>query len=56
MKREMLMMRDIEMDTFQQGTLGPGEMVKMRVAEEMPEAKNCGVRVKIASKTQPSLC
>jgi len=44
------------LETFQQGTFGPGEMVKMRVAEEIPEAKNCGVRVKTASKIHPSLC
>ena len=54
--REILMAMDINLETFQQGTLGPAEIVKTTVAEEMPEAKNCGVRVKIASKTQPSLC
>ena len=31
-------------------------MLKMRVAEETPVAKNCGVKVKMASKTYPSLC
>lgn len=45
------MVFDINLKTFQQGTLGPGEMLKMRVAEETPAAKNCGVTVKIASKT-----
>ena len=45
------MVFDIDLKTFQQGTLGPGEMLKMRVAEETPAAKNCGVTVKIASKT-----
>jgi len=47
----MLFARDIELKTFQQGTFGPAEIVKMRVAEEMPVAKNCGVSVKMASKT-----
>jgi hypothetical protein len=28
----------------------------MRVAEEIPAAKNCGVTAKMASKAQPSLC
>jgi hypothetical protein len=28
----------------------------MRVAEETPAAKNCGVNAKTASKTQPSDC
>jgi len=46
----------IDLETFQQVTFGPGEMLKIRVAEETPEAKNCGVSVKTASKTQPSLC
>ena len=46
--------RRIDLETFQQGTFGPGEMVKMRVVEETPDAKNCGVRAKTASKTQPS--
>jgi hypothetical protein len=41
----------IDLETFQQGTFGPAEIVKMRVADEIPEAKNCGVSVKIASKT-----
>jgi len=41
----------IESPTFQQGTLGPAEIVNMRVAEEIPLAKNCGVKVKMASKT-----
>ena|SRR6185436_2391716 len=54
--REMLFVDDIDLKTFQQGTFGPAEMLKMRVAEETPEAKNCGVSVKIASKTHPSLC
>jgi len=40
----------IDLKTFQQGTFGPGEILKMRVAEETPGAKNCGVTVKIASK------
>jgi hypothetical protein len=31
---------DIDLETFQQGTLGPGEMLKIRVAEETPAAKN----------------
>ena len=48
-KRNMVF--DIDLKTFQQGTLGPGEMLKIRVAEETPGAKNCGVTVKIASKT-----
>ena len=43
--------RDMLLQTFQQGTFGPDEIVKMRVAEEIPEAKNCGVSVKMASKT-----
>lgn len=30
----------IDLETFQQGTFGPGEIVKMRVAEETPAAKN----------------
>src|SRR6185503_21338291 len=42
--------------TFQQGTFGPAEILKVRVAEETPGAKNCGVRTKIASNTQPSDC
>jgi hypothetical protein len=52
----MVIVGDIDLETFQQGTLGPAEMVNTRVAEETPAAKNCGVRVKIASKTYPSLC
>ena len=48
--------RRINLKTFQQGAFGPGEMVKMRVAEETPETKNCGVRANTASKTQPSDC
>jgi hypothetical protein len=47
----MLFADDIDLWTFQQGTFGPGAIVKMRVAEETPAAKNCGVRAKIASKT-----
>ena len=31
-------------------------MLKTRVVEETPGAKNCGVKVKTASKTQPSDC
>lgn len=31
---------DIDLKTFQQGTFGPGEIVKMRVTEETPAAKN----------------
>ena len=54
--REKLLARDIDLETFQQGMLGPGEMLKVRVTEETPAAKNCGVRVKMASKTHPSLC
>src|ERR1044072_7240564 len=46
----------IDLRTFQQGTFGPAEMLNVRVTEETPAAKNCGVRVKTASKTQPSLC
>lgn len=55
-KRQMLFAVDIDLKTFQQGTFGPGAIVKMSVTEETPAAKNCGVRVKIASKTYPSLC
>ena len=47
---------DIDLETFQQGTFGPGETLKVSVTEETPAAKNCGVRVKMASKTHPSLC
>ena len=43
-------------ETFQQGTFGPGAMLNVRVADETPAEKNCGVIVRIASKTQPSLC
>ena len=50
-KRQMLFAVDIDLKAFQQGTFGPGEIVKMRVAEETPAAKNCGVKVKIASRT-----
>jgi len=31
---------DIDLKTFQQGTLGPDEIVKMRVTDETPAAKN----------------
>lgn len=31
---------DIDLKAFQQGTFGPGEIVKMRVTEETPAAKN----------------
>src|ERR1041385_7954143 len=55
-KRQTLFAVDIDLKTFQQGTFGPGAIVKMRVTDETPAAKNCGVRVKIASKTYPSLC
>ena len=48
------MNRRINLKTFQQGAFGPGEMVKMRVAEETPETKNCGVKAKTASKIHPS--
>ena len=44
------MVIDIALDTFQQGTFGPAEILKVRVAEETPAAKNCGVSVKTASK------
>src|SRR5688572_9311796 len=43
-------------ETFQQGTFGPAEILKTSVAEETPGAKNCGVRTKMASKIQPSDC
>jgi len=46
----MLLAGDIESKTFQQGTFGPGEILKMRVADETPAAKNCGVSAKTASK------
>jgi hypothetical protein len=52
----MIFAGDINLKTFQQGTFGPGAILKMSVAEETPAAKNCGVKVKIASKTYPSLC
>src|SRR6185437_1610584 len=55
-KRQILFAVDIDLKTFQQGTFGPGAILKMSVTEETPAAKNCGVRVKIASKTYPSLC
>ena len=42
---------DIEVKTFQQGTFGPAAIVNIRVAEEIPVAKNWGVSAKIASKT-----
>jgi hypothetical protein len=38
--RQMLFAGDIDLETFQQGTFGPGEIVKIRVAEETPAAKN----------------
>lgn len=41
----------IAVQTFQQGTFGPAEIVNTSVAEETPATKNCGVMVKIASKT-----
>jgi len=41
----------IDSKLFQQGTFGPAEILNMSVAEETPAAKNCGVTVKIASKT-----
>ena len=31
---------DIDLKTFQQGTFGPDEIVKMRVTDETPAAKN----------------
>jgi hypothetical protein len=55
-KRQRLFAGDIDLETFQQGTFGPDEMVNTRVAEDAPVAKNCGVSVKIASITYPSLC
>src|SRR5690242_340708 len=55
-QRAMVFRMGIDLKTFQQGTFGPAAIVNMRVAEEIPVAKNCGVRVKIASKTYPSLC
>lgn len=41
----------IALNTFQQGTFGPAEIVNTSVAAETPATKNCGVIVKIASKT-----
>lgn len=38
--RQRLFAGDIDLETFQQGTFGPGAIVKMRVAEETPAAKN----------------
>ena len=38
--RQMLFAGDIDLKTFQQGTLGPDEIVKMSVTEETPAAKN----------------
>ena len=55
-EREMLLLDDIDLKTFQQGTFGPAEMLNVRVTEETPAAKNCGVSVKTASKIHPSLC
>ena len=55
-KRQMLFAVDINLNTFQQGTFGPEAILKMSVAEETPAAKNCGVTVKMASNTYPSLC
>jgi hypothetical protein len=52
----MLFAGNIDLEAFQQGAFGPGEIVNTRVAEETPAAKNCGVRARIASKTYPSLC
>ena len=46
----MFLAGDIDLETFQQGTFGPGEILNMRVAEETPAAKNCGLTVKTASK------
>ena len=54
-KRQIVFARNIDLETFQQGTFGPGAILKMSVADEVPATKNCGVMVKIASKTQPSL-
>jgi hypothetical protein len=31
---------DIDLKTFQQGTFGPDEIVKIRVTDETPAAKN----------------
>jgi hypothetical protein len=52
----MLFESRIDLKPFQQGTFGPGAIVNIRVAEEVPAVKNCGVIVRIASKIQPSLC
>lgn len=49
-KRQRLFAGDIDLKTFQQGTFGPGEILKIRVADETPAAKNCGVKAKTASK------
>lgn len=54
--RQILFADDIDLETFQQGTFGPDAILKMSVAEDTPAEKNCGVRVKMASKTYPSLC
>jgi hypothetical protein len=40
LNRQMLFIGDIDQKTFQQGTFGPDEMVKIRVADETPAAKN----------------
>lgn len=40
MNRRMLYAGDIDLEAFQQGTFGPGEIVKMSVAEETPLEKN----------------
>ena len=37
---EMLMVDVIDLKTFQQGAFGPAEILKVRVAEETPAAKN----------------
>ena len=55
-QKRTAMNRRIDLKTFQQGAFGPGEIVKMRLAEETPETKNCGVKTKTASKTHPSDC
>ena len=49
--RKMFLAGDIDLETFQQGMFGPGEILNMSVAEETPAAKNCGLTVKTASKT-----
>ena len=48
--RQVLFAGDIDLEPFQQGAFGPGEILKIRVVEETPAAKNCGVRAKTASK------